>query len=166
VRHLCAWLLCFVFLSVVGTPLTGHAIPTVGKPVASLSFIPVRQPTTLTVTSTITTLRSDPALIPNSVTLLQARGDGVKSTTQTVRIMHDDGLAGDTVTGDKVYTLQFTVTEATAGELRFQVSTAFQGELKRRLSGVTTVPLVSTGYVRVASQGGSYGEPAGPGEQL
>ncbi len=132
---ICLAFLCGLFSS------PSLATPTVGKPVASLSVIPGGQPTTLTVTSTITSLKSDPALIPNSVTLLLARGDGVKSTTQTVGIMHDDGLAGDTVAGDKIFTLQFTVTEATPGEMRLQVSAALQKELKRRLSGVTTVPI-------------------------
>jgi hypothetical protein len=58
--------------------------------------------------------------------------------------MHDDGLNGDAVAGDHIYTLLVPFNEATAGQIQLQVSAAFQGLLKRVMSSIVTLGVWNT----------------------
>ena len=68
---------------------------------------------------------------------LKADG-GVQSV---VGLLRDDGLGGDAVAGDKVFTLRTTLTEAVVGPVKFQVSAGFRRELKRTVAGPMTLIL-------------------------
>ncbi|GGE88771.1 choice-of-anchor X domain-containing protein [Massilia psychrophila] len=59
-------------------------------------------------------------------------------------LLHDDGLQGDAVAGDKVYTLRATLLEALPGTLKFQVSAGFKGEVKRVMAGPLALVVGST----------------------
>ncbi len=113
-----------------------YAAPTVGVTAASPTVIVIGQPTTVTVTSLIT----DPSLIPTGVNLLRLNATGPATILGQ---LHDDGLNGDAVAGDKIYTLQVTFNEAAAGTIRLQVSAPFKGVLQRVLSNVMTVTVAA-----------------------
>jgi flagellar hook assembly protein FlgD len=120
--------------------VTARAVaPTVATPQVSPPQIPSGVPTLLTVTSAITTLPGDPALIAGSVNLIRVSPTG--QSLAVLGVMRDDGMAGDVVAGDGVLTLQLTVTEA-VGDLRLRVSAAFRGVLRRVLSDIAIIPVV------------------------
>src|SRR5579872_5280667 len=108
------------------------ATPTVGTTAASPTVILVNQPTTVIVTSLIT----DPSLIATSVNLLRLNPTG---SPTILGQLHDDGLNGDAVAGDQVYTLQVAFNQSSGGQIRLQVSAAFKGMLLRVLSNVMSV---------------------------
>jgi glucodextranase-like protein len=85
-------------------------------------------PVTVTVTSSIT----DPSLIPASVNLQRLDSSG--RVVSVIGILHDDGLNGDAVAGDNVYTITTTVFENTPGTVNFRVSAGFKGSLLRSFS--------------------------------
>ena len=94
--------------------------PTVGAPKATPSIITVNTPTTITVTVQIT----DSTLLPGGVNLLRfLNASGTQSTI--LGVMHDDGLSGDAVTNDKIFTLRLVFNEPTLGQIQAQVSAAF-----------------------------------------
>jgi hypothetical protein len=51
-----------------------------------------------------------------------------------IGILHDDGLNGDAVAGDNVYTITTTIFENTPGTVNFRVSAGFKGSLLRSYS--------------------------------
>jgi hypothetical protein len=113
------------------------SIPTVGALTATPAIITVSTPATVTFTVSLT----DPTLTPGGVNLLRLSATGAQSTI--LGVMHDDGLKGDAVAGDHVYTLQVPFSEATAGQVQLQVSAAFKGQLKRVLSPIAVVQIGS-----------------------
>lgn len=118
------------------------ALPTIGTPVATPSIIAKNTPTTVTVTTQIT----DTGLIPSSVNLLRL---GATSTQPTILgKMHDDGLNGDALAGDHIYTLLVLFNEPSAGQIQLEVSAAFRGQLRRAISKITQIavwnPFAST----------------------
>jgi flagellar hook assembly protein FlgD len=130
-------LLALVLLSAL---VTARAVaPTVATPVVTPSQIQSGVPTQLTVTSAITTMPGDPALIAGSVNLIRVSPTG--QSLAVLGVMRDDGMAGDAVAGDGVFTLQITVTEP-AGDVRLRVSAAFRGMLRRVLSDVVVIAVV------------------------
>src|ERR1700742_3260882 len=93
---------------------------TVGTTTASPTTISVGQPTVVTVTSEIT----DPTLLTTGINLLRLLPGGGSTI---IGQLHDDGLNGDAVAGDKIFSAQVTLNEATAGQVQLQVSAAFKG---------------------------------------
>jgi hypothetical protein len=106
--------------------------PTVGTPSTTPSLITVNTPTTVTVTAQIS-----PTPITNGVNLLRVGATGTQPTI--LGVMHDDGLNGDAVANDGIYTLQIRFNEAVVGQIQLQVSAAFKGLLTRSLSSQGTV---------------------------
>jgi hypothetical protein len=98
------------------------------------AIITVNAPTTVTVCVQI-----NPAPLPGGVNLLRLGASGTQPTI--LGVLHDDGLNGDSVAGDNIYTLQVNFNEPTAGQIQLQVSAAFKGLLKRALTGPVIVPV-------------------------
>ena len=122
----------------VGTIAMGQAqAGAIGAPSLSPSHVIAGTPTAVTVSVSIT----DPKYIAGSANLQRLRADG--TVQAVVGLLRDDGLNGDAVAGDKIYTLRITVQEPSAGTVSFRVSAAYTGELKRTFSA-TLVLTVDT----------------------
>lgn len=113
-----------------------QAAPTIGATGATPTSINASTPTTITVTSVIT----DPTLITTGINLIRLNPGGASTILGQ---LHDDGLNGDAVAGDKTFTLQVTLNEVNAGQVQLQVSAAFRGVLQRVLSNVMTVTVTA-----------------------
>lgn len=111
--------------------------PTIGLPTATPAIITVNTPTTVTVTAQI-----NPAPLAGGVNLLRLGATGTQPTI--LGVMHDDGLNGDAVAGDGRYTLEYTFTEASFGQIYFEASAAFAGQLRRSASAPLSVPVWNT----------------------
>jgi hypothetical protein len=125
-------------LFVVSALLSGaqsRAQLTVGSPTVAPLAIATSTPSRITVTSLI----SDPSVIPNSVNLLRLDPSG--GAAVIVGQLHDDGTNGDLLAGDQLYTVQVELNEPTAGQIQLQVSAAFRGQLRRVTSPVITIPV-------------------------
>ncbi|MGI8743071.1 MAG: choice-of-anchor X domain-containing protein [Bryobacteraceae bacterium] len=116
--------------------LSLHAAPSVGTTKVTPTSIPAGTATVITVTSLIT----DPSLIATSVNLQRLDASGAATV---LGVLHDDGLNGDAVANDHIYTLQLTLTEPITGPISFRVSAAFKGLLARLFSSVFTVTVTS-----------------------
>ena len=112
------------------------AAPTVGAPSANPNTINAGQATVVTVTATISRAANDPALVSNGVNLLRLASN---QSPSILGVMHDDGLNGDGVANDGIYTLQITLNEANGGQIQLQVSAAFTGLLQRVKSPLGTI---------------------------
>lgn len=117
----------------VSSQPTATTTPTLGTPTAVPTLITVNTSTTVTVTVSI----PDSYLIPNSVNVLRLGAAGTQPAI--LGVMHDDGVAGDTVAGDHIYTLQVPFNETVIGQFQLQVSAAFKGLLKRIQSAITII---------------------------
>ncbi len=110
---------------------------TLGAVALSPASITVGVPSSVTFTVSIT----DPAYIASSGNVQRLGANGrVQGVVGTLR---DDGLGGDAVAGDKVYTLRLAVQEALAGAVQFQISAGFRGELRRTIAGPVTLTVES-----------------------
>lgn len=116
-----------VFVAIVGV-LWLQAAPTIGTTAANPAYIVVKTPTLVTLTAQIT----DSSLIAGSVNLLKVDANG--KVLATVGVMHDDGLNGDALAGDKTFSYRSSANEPSVGSAYYQVSAAFKGVLKRVLS--------------------------------
>ena len=115
------------------------AVPAQAGTLGATALAPDRATAGTSVVLTVTAAISDPKYLPGSANLQRLKADG---TVQSVLgALHDDGLDGDAVAGDRVYTLRLAVQEALAGSVRFQVSAAYRGELKRTFSAPMTLTL-------------------------
>jgi hypothetical protein len=114
-----------------------HAAPVIGQTTASNDAFTVGATTQITVTSAI----RDPALIAASVTLQRLNADG---TFTTIGLLHDDGRDGDVSSGDRLFTLRFSLTATVPTEYRLRVSAAFKGVLKRVFSETFSIYARST----------------------
>ena len=112
------------------------ALGILGTPSVKPSIIIAGTPTEVTVTIPI----PDPGLVPNSVNL--QRLDATGKVVGVLGSLHDDGLDGDAVVGDKTFTIRTTLTEPVAGDVRLQVSAAFRGLLRRVASAVFSIAVV------------------------
>jgi len=108
--------------------------PMIGTTTANPSIIAVNTPTAVTVTSVIT----DPSVIPTGVNLLRLNANG---TSTVLGQLKDDGTNGDVVAGDKTFTIVKTFNEPATGEIKLQGSAAFRGLLKRLVSGLVMIQL-------------------------
>jgi RHS repeat-associated protein len=102
------------------------AAPSIGGVQITPNAIAAGVPTTVRVTATIT----DPTAIPASVNLQRVSDAG--AVVAVVGPLRDDGLNGDAIAGDQVYTLDAVFTETTPVQLR--VSAGFKGMLRRLFS--------------------------------
>ncbi|MCA9324997.1 hypothetical protein KDA23_02950 [Candidatus Saccharibacteria bacterium] len=118
-------LLFTVTLAMVGG--AASAAPVIGQTQASITSFPVNTTAQITVTSVVT----DPAVIPTSVMLQRLNADG---SVTNLGALHDDGLDGDLSFGDRVYTLRFPLSANVPTEFRLRVSAAFKRTLRRVVS--------------------------------
>lgn len=109
-----------------------HAAPSLGVVRATPMTAVIGTPTLVSVLASI----SDPSLIPTSVNLLGLNPNG---TTTVLGMLHDDGLNGDAVAGDLVFTLAVTLNAPSASQIQLQVSVAFRGVLQRVRSPIMNV---------------------------
>ena len=134
-------------LFLVGLPAAQAG--TLGVPSLSPQVATAGQVSAVTVSVSIT----DPKYIAGSGNVQRLKADG--TVQAVVGTLHDDGLNGDAVAGDKIYSLRLNVQEAAAGTVKFQVSAAFSGEIKRSFAGPMTLtvnpagPIPSIGAVAV-----------------
>jgi hypothetical protein len=110
--------------------------PIVGPTAVVPATVEVGVPTSVTMTAQI----PDLTVIPTGVNLL--RTDAAGRTLATAGVMHDDGLAGDAVAGDRIFTLRLTIIESSAGQTFYRVSAAFRSVLLRALSPL--IPLTAS----------------------
>lgn len=119
--------------------------PTVGTPTAtphSPFGVIVNTPTTVTVNVQI----ADPNVLANGVNLLRLNPAG---SPTILGMMHDDGLNGDAVGGDKIFSLRLSFTEVNVGQIQLQVSAAFKGQLRRILSPVVLLNVRGGGSIQL-----------------
>ena len=123
-----AGLLGLCSLLSVGLLLGSAQAGTLGTPTLNPDHIVAGTASAVTVSVSIT----DPNYIVGSANLQRLKADG--SVLAVMGLLHDDGLNGDAVAGDKVYSLRSTLTEAAAGTVKFQVSAGYRRELRRTFS--------------------------------
>ncbi len=112
--------------SLLLTVFAAWAAPSIGGVQITPNAIAAGVPTTVRVTATIT----DPTVIPGSVNLQRVSDAG--AAVAVMGSLRDDGLNGDAVAGDQVYTLDAVFTETTP--VRLRVSAGFKGMLRRLFS--------------------------------
>jgi hypothetical protein len=132
IRFLPCALLCAV-------PL--HATPSINTPTVTPVNLTVNQPIQVTASCKINMSAGDPALLPGGVNLVRLTATGAAGST--IGVMHDDGLNGDAVAGDGVFTYQYTDTETATGQFQLQCTAAFQGVLQRVRSPAVTMTVVA-----------------------
>jgi len=109
-----------------------YGTPTLGTVTATPTTAVVGTPTEISVQASIT----DPSLIAGGVNLLQLNANGTATILGT---LHDDGLNGDAVAGDLVFTFVATLSQPQASQVQLQVSAAFKGMLQRVKSPIVSV---------------------------
>ena len=132
---------CVVFALLVVAAISvgagsSFAAPSVDRPVISPVPIPAGRPVQVTVTGKVNIGPTDPQVIAAGVYLL--RYDAANRVIANLGVMHDDGLNGDALAGDQVYSLRFTLNEP-AGQLRVAVSVPLMGVIQRIFSEIATV---------------------------
>jgi hypothetical protein len=105
------------------------AAPTLGAIFVAPTIVSINMPTSVTVSVSI----PDTSLISGSVNLVRLNSGAPTILGQ----LHDDGLNGDALAGDRVYTIQVSLNEPAIGRVQLQVSAAFRGTLLR---AVTNLP--------------------------
>ncbi len=128
-----------ILAGLIALPASVIAAPSVQPPVVSPPSVSVAQSTGLTVTAYVKGDATNP-VIATGVNLL--RLDAAGKVLATLGRMWDDGTHGDAVAGDGFFTLNVTVNEPVAGDIRLQISAAFYKLLSRVKSSVTLVPIV------------------------
>ena len=113
-----------------GALLWGQASAgTLGAPSIAPGSMPAATPTQVTFLVSIT----DPNYTAGSANVQRLNATG--GIASVLGLLRDDGLQGDAVAGDKVYSLRAALQEALPGTLNFQVSAGFKGELRRTMAG-------------------------------
>lgn len=95
-----------------------------------------------------------PALIAGGLNLLRVD----TSPPVILGVMHDDGLNGDAVAGDGIYTLLFTASAAAVGQMQLQVSAALSGQVRRPRSPTSPVPIVVPTLLQATPNSGQQGQ--------
>lgn len=113
----------FSFVSLAVTVL--GADPVIGTVSISPTFVPLNTATQVTLTALI----NDPTLTANGANVQRLNAAG--NPTSVLGLLHDDGLNGDLVAGDHIYTLVFPLNEPTAGRIFFRATGSFQGIVQR-----------------------------------
>ena len=139
--------------------IPAEAAPVVGPLAAVPAAVTAGTPTDVTFTSTIT----DPLLLANGVNLIRTDAAGKSSTI--VGIMHDDGINGDAVAGNKTFSLSVHVNASPAGATYYRVSAAFRGVLQRTLSPIVALQVTqAAARPSVAAQDDARSSSAAIGE--
>ncbi len=138
--HLTRTILRFLVCGAVGSLLsTGQVLAwNIGTPTVTPDSLVVGVATTVTVTAVI----ADLLVVPGSVILQSVDANG--RLIAMLGNLHDDGVNGDGVAGDQRYTIQTTLTQATATTLYLRVAARFAGSRHRRFSPVITVPVLGS----------------------
>lgn len=111
---------------------------TVGATGINPASTPAGVPLLVTVTSVIT----DPSVIPASINLQKLDAGG--RVVAVLGTLHDDGLDGDAVAGDKIFSITTTVLESNTGTVKYRVSAGFLGSLLRVFSAAVSVSITGT----------------------
>ena len=143
-----SWLLVNILL--LGAALDSWAAPTLGSATVNPSAIRVGVASDVVATADI----DDPTVIPASVNLQRLSAGG--TVTAVLGTLHDDGLDGDAVAGDKVFSIRITLNENREGTVSLRVSAAFKGVLRRGTSKQVRVTAMEADAVGIVdSRGGS-----------
>ncbi len=126
------------FLTIVYFSTALAAAQTIGPTALSPTSTPAGIGATVTITSQIT----DPGLIPASVNLQRLDAQG--RVVAIVGDLHDDGLSGDDVASDGVFTLRLAIFERSPGSITFRVSAAIKGKVLRIFSSPLTFTVTGT----------------------
>jgi hypothetical protein len=121
----------------------GSAGACMAASIDTVSINPGSSPTGSATAVTVTAQIADPSVIASSVNLQQIDAQG--RILRIVGPMSDDGTEGDSVAGDRVFTIRFTVFEDKPGSLTYHVSAGVLGSLNRIFS--SPVHFNSTGNV-------------------
>ena len=113
-------------LVVLFTAFPAAAAPGVGAVQLAPTSIAAGVQTPVRVTAVI----SDPTVLPSSVNLQRLNDAG--APVAVLGSLRDDGVHGDAVAGDQIYTLDFVVNET--APMRLRVSAGFRGMLRRLFS--------------------------------
>jgi len=133
-----------------------HAAPaptpaiSIGTASAFPATLAAQTPTTITVIIPI----PDNSLIPGSVNLLRLGTVGTQPTI--LGKLHDDGVNGDVLAGDGIYSFQVGFTEP-VGHFTLVVSAAFRGRLERALSNQMDIAVTLSGVRQLPPDPGSAG---------
>lgn len=114
----------------------------VAAPVVTPAATTVGASTVVRVSSFVTS-GAGPALLANSVNLIQV--DATGKALAILGKLNDSGMNGDLVAGDQIYSGEFTFHQTVPGTIYLQVSAAFQGMLRRTLSVSSPVEVVPVG---------------------
>lgn len=98
--------------------LPSYVWSAISAPAIDPPFLVVGPPTPTTISAYI----PDPGLIPTSVNLLQLDTNG--RVLANLGTLLDDGTKSDRLPGDRVYTIQKTLTATVPGQARFRISAA------------------------------------------
>ncbi len=128
-----------VFGAVISLLSTGQVLAwNIGTPAVTPESLVVGFATPVTVTAVI----ADPSVVSGSVILQSVDANG--HLLAILAALHDDGEQGDEAAGDQRYTIQMTLTEASATTLSLRVAARFPGSRHRRFSSVITVPVLGS----------------------
>jgi hypothetical protein len=136
-----------ILLSLTILPCGAYA----GSPVSAPTATAVLVSGSYQVTATAQ-LSGGPSLIPGGLNLLRVDG----AAPVILGVMHDDGLRGDAVANDGIYTLLFSV--ASVSQVQLQASAAFRGTLLRVKSASASVQVVTPTLSQVSPNSGKLGQ--------
>lgn len=125
--------LASIILMTVAALSFGATTPDIADIQATPSALMVNKSEVVLVTATINAT----SLIPGSVNLWQL--DDNNKPVAKLSVLHDDGVNGDQVAGDHVYSGQITFSETKTGYIRMIVTAAFRGFLRRGQSNVLAI---------------------------
>jgi hypothetical protein len=129
------------------TAVSSHATSAVAQPTASAVLAGASYQVTAT-----TQLSGSPALLSGGLNLLRVDG----AAPAVLGVMHDDGLNGDAVANDGIYTFQFTA--ASVSQMQLQASAALTAQVRRLKSPTTLVPIVVPSLTMIAPNSGTQGQ--------
>src|SRR5438128_4760099 len=113
----------------------------VERPLINPVPIPAGKPVEVAVSSRVHTAPNDASVSDAEVYLL--RYDSANRLIANLGFMHDDGVDGDAVAGDQVFSIRFNLNEP-PGELRVAVSALMAGMTRGLLSEVASAPILAT----------------------
>ena len=124
--------------------------------IGATSVTPTSTPAGVAQVVTVTSVITDPSVIPSSVNLQQLDSSG--RVVAILGTLHDDGLNGDLVAGDGTFTLLTTIFQNIPGAVTLRVSAAFKGSLQRVYSVPMTISITgtATGVTITAPADGAY----------
>ena len=128
-------------------PFSVHAASPVAAPTATAVLVSGSYQVTAT-----TQLTGAPPLISGGLNLLRVDG----AAPVVLGAMHDDGLRGDAVANDGIYSLLFSV--ASVSQMQLQASVALRGTLQRARSASATVQVVTPALSQVSPNSARQGQ--------